>query len=51
VHLHTLVILEALGGTSGKCHRLVTLGGCHLLDGLGVVSIELSKKIVEEPRL
>jgi hypothetical protein len=49
VHLHPLVILEALGGTPGKCHRLVTLGGCRLLDGSGVVSIELSKKIVEEP--
>jgi hypothetical protein len=44
------VILEALGGTLSKRHRLVTLGGCRLLDGLGVVSVELSKKIVEEPR-
>jgi hypothetical protein len=34
VHLHPLVILEALGGTPGKRHRLVTLGGCRLLDGL-----------------
>jgi hypothetical protein len=50
VHLHPLVILEALGGTSGKHHRLVTLGGCRLLDGSGVVSVELSKKIVEESR-
>jgi hypothetical protein len=50
VHLHPLVILEALGGTPGKRHRLVTLGGCRLLDGLGVVSIKLFKKIVEEPR-
>jgi hypothetical protein len=50
VHLHPLVILEALGGTSSKRYRLVTLRGCHLLDGSGVVSIELSKKIVEEPR-
>jgi hypothetical protein len=25
---------------------LVTLGGCHLLDGLVVVSIEASKKLV-----
>ena len=25
---------------------LVTLGGCHLLDGLVVVSVEASKKIV-----
>jgi hypothetical protein len=50
VHLHPWVILEALSGTSGKRHRLVTLGGCCILDGSGVVSVELSKKIVEEPR-
>jgi hypothetical protein len=50
VHLHPLVILEALGGTSSKRHRLVTLGGCRLLDDSGVVSVELSKKIVEKPR-
>jgi hypothetical protein len=48
VHLHTLVILEALGGTPSKRHWLVTLGGCRLLDGLGVVSVELSKNIVEK---
>jgi hypothetical protein len=45
-----LVSLEALGGTPSKRHRLVALGGCRLLDGSGVVSVELSKKIVEEPR-
>jgi hypothetical protein len=50
VHLHPLVILEALGGIPGKRHRLVTLGGCRLLDSSGVVSVKLSKKIVEEPR-
>ena len=50
MHLHPLVILEALGGTPSKRHRLVTLGGCRLLDGSGVVSVELSKNIVEEPR-
>jgi hypothetical protein len=50
VHLHSLVILEALGGTPSKRHRLVTLGGCRLLDGSGVVSVELSKKFVEKPR-
>jgi hypothetical protein len=50
VHLHPLVILVALGGTSSKRHRLVTLGGCRLLDGSGVVSVELSKKIVEKPQ-
>jgi hypothetical protein len=49
VHLHPLVILEALGGTPGKSRRLVTLVGCRLLDDSGVVSVELSKKIVEEP--
>ena len=42
------MILEALGGTPSKLHCLVTLGGCHLLDGSGVVSVELSVKIVEE---
>jgi hypothetical protein len=48
---HSLLeIVEALGGTPSKRHRLVTLGGCRLLDGSGVVSAELSKKIVEEPR-
>jgi hypothetical protein len=35
VHLHPLLILEALGGTPSKHHRLVTLGGCRLLDGSG----------------
>ena len=44
------MILEALGGTPSKLHCLVTLGGCHLLDGSGVVSVELSVKIVEEPQ-
>jgi hypothetical protein len=32
----------ALGGRLG----LVTLGGCHLLDGLVVVSVEARKKFV-----
>ena len=50
MHLHHLVILEALGGTPSKRRWLVTLGGCRLLDGSGVVSVELSKKIVEESR-
>jgi hypothetical protein len=50
VHLHPLVILEALGGTPSKRHWLITLGGCRLLDSSGIVSVELSKKIVEEPR-
>jgi hypothetical protein len=50
VHLHSLWSFEALGGTLGKRHRLVTLGGYRLLDSSGVVSVELSVKIVEEPR-
>jgi hypothetical protein len=45
-----MVIFEALGGTRSKHRWLVTLGGWRLLDGSGVVSIELSLKIVEEPR-
>jgi hypothetical protein len=48
VHLHPLVILEALGGTLSKLLWLVTLGVCCLLDGSGVVSVELSVKVVEE---
>jgi hypothetical protein len=36
VHLHQLVIFEALGGTPSKCHRLGTLRVCGLLDGLVV---------------
>jgi hypothetical protein len=51
VHLYPLVILEALGGTLGMFHWLVTLGGCRVLDGSGVVSVELSVKVVEEPWL
>jgi hypothetical protein len=50
VHLHHLVILDALCGTLSKRHRLATLGGCRLLVGSGVVSVELSVKIVEELR-
>jgi hypothetical protein len=42
------VIFEALGGTSSKRRWLVTLGGCCLLDGSGVVSVELPVKVVEE---
>jgi hypothetical protein len=50
VHLHPLVIFEALRGTPSKRRWLVTLGGCCLLDSSGVVSIELSVKVVEEPQ-
>jgi hypothetical protein len=48
VHLHPLVIFEALCGTPSKRRWLVILEGCHLLDGSGVVSVELSMKVVEE---
>jgi hypothetical protein len=44
------VIFEALGGTPDKLHSLVTLRVCCILDGSGVVSVELSVKVVEEPR-
>jgi hypothetical protein len=44
VHLHPLLILEALDGTPSKRHWL------DLLDGSGVVSVELSVKIMEEPQ-
>jgi hypothetical protein len=50
VHLHPLVICEPLGGTPSKRCWLVTLGCCRLLDDSGVVSVELSMKIMEEPR-
>jgi hypothetical protein len=50
VHLHPLWSFEALGGTLDERHRLVTLGGCRLLDVSGVVSVELSVNIVEEPQ-
>jgi hypothetical protein len=39
VHLHPLVILEALGGTPGKRHRLVTLSFLALLITVQVISI------------
>jgi hypothetical protein len=50
VHLHSLWSFEALGGTLSKRHQLITLGGRRLLDDSGVVSVELSMKIVEEAR-
>jgi hypothetical protein len=49
VYLHPLVILKALGGTPSKRHWHVNVGGCRLLDGLGIVFVELSMKILEEP--
>jgi hypothetical protein len=45
VHLHPLVILQALDGTPGKRHRLVTLAGCRLLDGSGVVSSSSPRRL------
>ena len=48
MHVHHLVILEALGGTPSKRRWLVTLGGCRLLDGLVVVPRELFKGDCEE---
>ena len=46
VRLHCEV---ASSGTRWSCCKpvvLVTLGGCHLLDGLVVVSVEARKKLV-----
>ena len=46
VRLHREV---ASSGTRWSCCKpvvLVTLGGCHLLDGLVVVSVEARKKLV-----
>jgi hypothetical protein len=40
--------LEALAGTPSKRNWLVTLGGYRLLDGSGIVYVELSVKILEE---
>jgi hypothetical protein len=51
VHLHSLVIFEALGGTLNKRRWLVTLEGCRLLDGSSLVSVELFVNIVEEPHV
>ena len=36
--------------SSWKPVVLVTLGGCHLLDGLVVVSVEARKKLVRRSR-
>ena len=43
----------ASSGTRWSCCKpvvLVTLGGCHLLDGLVVVSVEARKKLVQRSR-
>jgi hypothetical protein len=47
-HSLTLLAWDCILVRDWELHRLVTLGGCRLLDGSGVVSVELSKKIVEE---
>ena len=44
----SIVIFETLGCTPGKLHCLITLGGCRLLDGSNVVSVDLSAQIVEK---
>ena len=46
VRLHREVASSSTRWSSCKPVVLVTLGGCHLLDGLVVVSVEASKKLV-----
>jgi hypothetical protein len=46
VQLHCEVVSSGTRWLSCKLVVLVTLGGCHLLDGLVVVSIEARKKLV-----
>ena len=46
MRLHREVASSGTRGSSCKPVVLVTLGGCHLLDGLVVVSIEARKKLV-----
>jgi hypothetical protein len=46
VQLHCEVVSSGTRWSSCKPVVLVTLGGCHLLDGLVVVSIEARKKLV-----
>jgi hypothetical protein len=53
VRLHRELASSGTRWSSCKPVVLVTLGGCHLLDGLVVVSVEARKKLVwcsgEEP--
>jgi hypothetical protein len=50
VHCSELLTFEVLGDSSSKCHRLVTFGGCRLLDGLVNDSSSSSPiKVVEKP--
>jgi hypothetical protein len=37
--------IDTLGGTSSNRHWLVTLGGCHLLDGLVVTPLSSSRRL------
>ena len=46
MRLHREVALSGTRWSSCKPVVLVTLGGCHLLDGLVVVSVEARKKLV-----
>jgi hypothetical protein len=46
VRLHHEVALSGTRWSSCKPVVLVTLGGCHLLNGLVVVSVEARKKLV-----
>jgi hypothetical protein len=46
VRLHHKVASSGTRWSSYKPVVLVTLGGCHLLDGLVVVSVEAYKKLV-----
>ena len=46
MRLHCEVASSVTRCSSYKPVVLVTLGGCHLLDGLVVVSIEARKKLV-----
>ena len=46
MRLHREVASNGTRGSSCKPVVLVTLGGCHLLDGLVVVSVEARKKLV-----
>ena len=46
MRLHCEVASSGTRWSSCKPVVLVTLGGCHLLDGLVVVSVEARKKLV-----
>jgi hypothetical protein len=46
VRLHREVASSGTRWSSCKPVVLITLGGCHLLDGLVVVSVEACKKLV-----